>query len=59
MAAKKAGGRKVYRVLKGINYPGPKKEDIRREVGETADDIPQWAIADLEAQGAVEEVNGG
>lgn len=55
MAAK--SGRKRYRVLKGINYPAPKNGgEIRKEVGEIADDIPQWAIDDLVEQGAIKEV---
>jgi len=44
-----------YRVLKGLNYPGPLDgSEIRREPGDFADDLPTTAIARLIEGGAIE-----
>jgi hypothetical protein len=45
----------VYRVLVGLNYPGPKGE-VRREPGDRADDIPPESADWLLEQGVIEPV---
>lgn len=47
-----------YRVLTGLNYP-VKGEDVRREPGDIADDIPPKSVTWLLRQGHIEEVEGG
>ena len=46
-----------YKILTGMNYPGPDGADVRAEPGEVRDDVPAVSVAWLLADGHLEPAN--